>query len=119
MPDLESMTLDQQLAVRAARDRLLREFDATPGEPTVDAVLDAGWDHMDQSARLKAHMPLLAEHASRRCCSPVGRGRTGCRSRPAPRHPRGASLEQARAMRDDMRARVDTPADEMGIPAQQ
>lgn len=65
MPDLESMTLDQQLAVRAARDRLIREFDATLGVPTVDAVLDASWDHVDQSARLKAHVPLLAERFAR------------------------------------------------------
>lgn len=216
MPDLESMTLDQQLAVRAARDRLLREFDATLGEPTVDAVLDASWDHMDQSARLKAHVPLLAERFARvqlwamartrghhegvpavlfvdvlnagraRIAKMLFARRTGSHGLsfaagseagvgleepllaamaeigiamddeltkpytqqvldavdvvvafgdadavpvPVPEgtrlevwdvaDPRGASLEQARAMRDDMRARVDALADEMGIPAQQ
>lgn len=65
MPDQESMPLDEKLAVRAARDRLLREFEASLGEDTVDAVLDASWDHMESSARLKVHIPLLAERFAR------------------------------------------------------
>lgn len=65
MPDLESMTLDDQLAVRAARTRLHHEFAERLGTDTVDAVLDASWDHMDAAARLKAHVPNLAERFAR------------------------------------------------------
>lgn len=65
MPDLETMQLDEQLAVRAARARLYAEFADRLGEDTVDAVLDASWDHMDAAARLKAHVPNLAERFAR------------------------------------------------------
>lgn len=63
--DLESMPLDEQLAVRAARDRLLREFSDRLDSATIDAVLDASWEHLDAVARLKAHVPLLAERFAR------------------------------------------------------
>lgn len=61
----EDMPLDQQLAVRAARDRLLREFEASLDIDTIDAVLDASWEHMDEAARVKVHIPLLAERFAR------------------------------------------------------
>lgn len=63
--NLEDMPLDEQLAVRAARDRLLREFEGTVDTDTLDAILDASWEHMDQAARLKVHVPLLAERFAR------------------------------------------------------
>jgi len=63
--DLESMPLDEQLAVRSARDRLLREFEDRLDIDTIDAVLDASWEHIDALARLKTHVPLLAERFAR------------------------------------------------------
>lgn len=63
--DLESMPLDEQLAVRSARDRLLREFSDRLDVETIDAVLDASWEHLEAVARLKAHVPLLAERFAR------------------------------------------------------
>jgi arsenate reductase (thioredoxin) len=63
--DLESMPLDEQLAVRSARDRLVREFDDRLDTETIDAVLDASWQHIDALARLKTHVPLLAERFAR------------------------------------------------------
>jgi protein-tyrosine-phosphatase len=57
--------LDQQLARRSARDRLVREFGGTLDPDTIDAVLLASWEHMDQVARVKVHLPLLAERFAR------------------------------------------------------
>lgn len=59
------MPLDEQLAVRAARDRLIREFEGAVDIDTLDAVLDASWEHMDHAARLKVHVPLLSERFAR------------------------------------------------------
>lgn len=63
--DLEDLPLDHQLAVRAAQDRLHEEFAGLLGAPTVDAVLQASWHHLDEVARLKHHVPLLAERYAR------------------------------------------------------
>lgn len=65
MRDLEAMPLDERVAVKAARTRLLREFDDRLDTETIDAVLQASWDHIDGVARLKAHVPLLAERFAR------------------------------------------------------
>lgn len=63
--DLESMSLDEQVAVRASRNRLLGEFSDRLDEQTIDSVLDASWDHMEAHARVKVHVPLLAERFAR------------------------------------------------------
>lgn len=63
--NMQEMPLDEQLAVRAARDRLVREFAGTVDIATLDAVLDAAWEHMDRAARVKVHVPLLAERFAR------------------------------------------------------
>lgn len=63
--DLEDLPLDHQLAVRAAQERLHEEFAGSVGAPTVDAVLGASWRHLDEHARLKHHVPLLAERYAR------------------------------------------------------
>ena len=63
--DMDDIPLDEQLAVRSARDRLLREFEDRLDVDTVDAVLQASWDHMDAVARVKVHVPLLAERFAR------------------------------------------------------
>jgi arsenate reductase (thioredoxin) len=63
--DLEDLPLDHQLAVRAAQARLHQEFAGLLGAQTVDAVLDASWEHMDEISRVKHHVPLLAERYAR------------------------------------------------------
>jgi arsenate reductase (thioredoxin) len=65
MRDQGSMPLDEQLAVRAARERLLHEFGEHVDVETIDAILDASWEHMDAVARVKVHVPLLAERFAR------------------------------------------------------
>ena len=65
MADLENMSLDENLAVRSARMRLLREFDDRLDAETIDPILSASWEHIDATARLKAHVPLLAERFAR------------------------------------------------------
>jgi len=63
--DLEDLSLDTTLAVRAARRRLHDEFANLVGDESVDAVLQASWHHVDAGARLKHHVPLLAERFAR------------------------------------------------------
>jgi len=63
--DLEELPLDSTLAITAARERLYEEFAERVGHETVDAVLRASWDHVDARARLKHHVPLLAERFAR------------------------------------------------------
>jgi protein-tyrosine-phosphatase len=63
--DLEGLALDEGLALRAARTRLYDEFANKVGRESVDAVLQASWDHVDAGARIKHHVPLLAERFAR------------------------------------------------------
>ena len=63
--DLEDLSLDTKIAVRAARERLNTEFVGKVGQESVDAVLQASWDHIDAGARIKNHVPLLAERFAR------------------------------------------------------
>jgi protein-tyrosine-phosphatase len=63
--NLSEMPLDEQLAVRGARDRLIREFGSSLDEDVIDAYLLASWEHMDTVARVKVHIPLLAERFAR------------------------------------------------------
>ncbi len=65
MHDLEDLPLDQQLAVREARRRLTEEFGDTVGEETIYQVLAASWAHIEAGARIKHHVPLLAERFAR------------------------------------------------------
>lgn len=63
--DLEGLPLDVDLALRHARHRLRDEFAGRVGEESVDAVLRASWAHIDAGARIKHHVPLLAERFAR------------------------------------------------------
>ena len=63
--DLEDLPLDANLALRHARHRLRDEFAGAVGEESVDAVLRASWMHIDAGARIKHHVPLLAERFAR------------------------------------------------------
>ncbi len=63
--DLDDVALDEQLALRSARERLVQEFGSSLDEDTIDAFLDASWDHMTHVARVRVHIPLLAERFAR------------------------------------------------------
>ena len=63
--DLEDLPLDASLAQRHARHRLRDEFAGAVGEESLDAVLRASWAHIDAGARIKHHVPLLAERFAR------------------------------------------------------
>lgn len=63
--DLEELSLDTSLALRAGRARLRDEFAGRVGTESVDAVLLASWNHIDAGARLKHHVPVLAERFAR------------------------------------------------------
>jgi len=63
--DLEDLPLDHKIAVKGARARLYEEFDGRVTRESVDAVLTASWNHIDAGARIKNHVPLLAERFAR------------------------------------------------------
>ncbi len=63
--DLDDVALDEQLALRSARERLVEEFGSSLDEDTIDAFLDASWQHMSHVSRVKVHVPLLAERFAR------------------------------------------------------
>lgn len=63
--NLESLSLDEQLAIRSARDRLVGEFGEALDAETIETMLLASWEHMDRVARVKVHVPLLAERFAR------------------------------------------------------
>ena len=65
MHDLEDLSLDQKLAVRMARKRLAEEFGARLSADTIHGVLGASWANIDAGARIKHHVPLLAERFAR------------------------------------------------------
>lgn len=65
MHDLEELSLDHKLAIQMARNRLAAEFGAQVSADTIHTVLDASWAHIDAGARIKHHVPLLAERFAR------------------------------------------------------
>jgi protein-tyrosine-phosphatase len=63
--DFEDLPLDHDVALRSAQQQLRDEFAGLLGEQTVDEVLRASFEHMDEVSRLKHHVPLLAERYAR------------------------------------------------------
>jgi protein-tyrosine-phosphatase len=63
--DFEDLPLGHDVALRSAQQQLHDEFAGLLGEQTVDEVLRASFEHMDEVSRLKHHVPLLAERYAR------------------------------------------------------
>ncbi|NNH69632.1 hypothetical protein HLB23_07085 [Nocardia uniformis] len=57
--------LDQELALRSAATRLLREFGDRVGEETVDNLLRTAYSRVATRAKVETFLPLLAERATR------------------------------------------------------
>ncbi|MBA3605506.1 MAG: arsenate reductase ArsC [Actinomycetota bacterium] len=65
MPDLETLSLDQQLAVRSAAATLHNEFDGTFGAETIELFLQTSYDQFAERATVTNFLPLIAERFAR------------------------------------------------------
>jgi arsenate reductase len=69
-PDL---SIDQQLALRTAATRLLREFDGTFGVETIERFLQSSYDQFAGRATVPHFLPLLAERFARQRLTALAR----------------------------------------------
>ena len=65
MPDLESLSLDQQLALRSAAANLHREFDGVFGTETIELFLASSYEQFAAQARIPTYLVLFAERFAR------------------------------------------------------
>lgn len=65
MTALDDLCPESALAYRSGMARLRDEFDASVGETTIGSIFDASWRHIDADARIKLHVPILAEKLAR------------------------------------------------------
>jgi protein-tyrosine-phosphatase len=65
MPDLESLSIDQQLALRRAATNLRSEFDGTFSTETIELFLQTSYDQFADRARFTHFLPLMAERFAR------------------------------------------------------
>ena len=65
MPDLESLSLDQQLALRSAAKTLTTEFDGTFATETIELFLQTSYDQFADRATFTNFLPLMAERFAR------------------------------------------------------
>ena len=61
----ETLTLDQQLALKTAAGHLAREFDGTFGRETIERFLHTSYDEFAERAVVLNFLPLLAEKFAR------------------------------------------------------
>jgi len=65
MPDLDSLSLDQQLALRSAAKTLQSEFDGTFATETIELFLQTSYDQFADRASVTNFLPLMAERFAR------------------------------------------------------
>lgn len=65
MPDLESLTSDQQLAMKTAARNLRHEFDGTFAVETIEQFLATSYDQFAGRATVTNFLPLMAERFAR------------------------------------------------------
>jgi protein-tyrosine-phosphatase len=65
MPDLESLSVDQQLALRRAAATLHKEFTACFSTETIELFLTTSYDQFAERATIYNFLPLMAERFAR------------------------------------------------------
>jgi arsenate reductase len=65
MPDLDSLSLDQQLAIRSAAKTLQEEFTGTFSSETIEQFLQTSFDQFANRAKFTNFLPLMAERFAR------------------------------------------------------
>ncbi|MGK8558509.1 three-helix bundle dimerization domain-containing protein [Nocardia gipuzkoensis] len=61
----EQTAIDQELALKAAADRLEDEFDGVVSEAAIEDHLHSSYDHFADHATIRNYLPLLAERYTR------------------------------------------------------
>jgi protein-tyrosine-phosphatase len=59
------LTIDQQLALRSAAERLAQEFDGTYGTETIERFLESSYDQFATRSSVATYLPLIAERFAR------------------------------------------------------
>jgi arsenate reductase len=65
MPDLDTLSIDEQLALRTAAHSLHSEFDGTFSTETIELFLRTSFDQIAARATVSNFLPLLAERFAR------------------------------------------------------
>lgn len=65
MPDLDSLSPDQRLALKSAATNLRKEFDGIFGVETIELFLESSYDQFADRAKFTNFLPLMAERFSR------------------------------------------------------
>lgn len=65
MPDLDSLSPDQRLALKTAATHLARDFDGVFGVETIDRFLQTSYDQFADRATFTNFLPLMAERFAR------------------------------------------------------
>src|SRR6266508_3787390 len=65
MPDLDSLSLDQQVALRIAAKTLGAEFEGTFATETIELFLETSYDQFADHAKVTNFLPLMAERFAR------------------------------------------------------
>ncbi|WP_067478021.1 three-helix bundle dimerization domain-containing protein [Nocardia amamiensis] len=61
----EETAIDQDLALKAAANRLEDEFDGVVSEAAIEDHLHSSYDHFADHATIRNYLPLLAERYTR------------------------------------------------------
>ncbi|MGH9135927.1 MAG: arsenate reductase ArsC [Acidimicrobiales bacterium] len=65
MPDLQTPSPDQQLALRTAASYLRHEFDGVFGQETIELFLETSYDQFADRAKFTNFLPLMVERFAR------------------------------------------------------
>ncbi len=65
MPDLDSLTNDQRLALKTAAKKLGEDFDGVFGTETIELFLQTSYDQFADRAKFSNFLPLMAERFAR------------------------------------------------------
>ncbi len=73
MPDLESLTPDQRLALKSAAANLREHFAGTFSQETIELFLGSSYDQFSSRAKLTHFLPLMAERFARQRLTALAR----------------------------------------------
>jgi arsenate reductase len=73
MPDLESLSPDQRLALKTAARNLKDEFSGTLGVETIELFLQTSYDQFADRAKFTNFLPLMAERFARQRLTALAR----------------------------------------------
>jgi hypothetical protein len=121
----ESLSIDQQLALRTAATNLQRQFDGVFGAETFERFLHSSYDEFTGRAVVPNFRPLLAERFALQRLTALARVE-GNHHDGVPIHrfldwpvddPAGLDVPAVRPIRDDIERRVRDLLDDMHVPA--